>query len=228
MVLGVFTSLDLFLFYLFFEVGLVPMYFLIGIWGGDNRLYAAIKFFLYTLVGSVVMLLGVLKMYFLTQDTALTAQIAPATMNLLAGNPDAAGLVSNSLQQAAQHGTGTFNILYLQAIGSVMPMGTLQVLLFFTFALGFAIKVPMWPFHTWLPDAHVEAPTAGSVILAGVLLKLGTYGFYRFNLPMFPKASMDEALLRPLRCAQRDGFSGDRLDHLRRAGRDVFRGEERR
>jgi NADH-quinone oxidoreductase subunit M len=193
MVLGVFTSLDLFLFYLFFEVGLVPMYFLIGIWGGDNRLYAAIKFFLYTLVGSVVMLLGVLKMYFLTQDTALTAQIAPATMNLLAGNPEAAGLVSNTLQQAAQHGTGTFNILYLQAIGSVMPMGTLQVLLFFTFALGFAIKVPMWPFHTWLPDAHVEAPTAGSVILAGVLLKLGTYGFYRFNLPMFPKASMDEA-----------------------------------
>lgn len=193
MVLGVFTSLDLFLFYLFFEVGLVPMYFLIGIWGGENRLYAAIKFFLYTLVGSVVMLLGVLKMYFLTQDTALTAQIAPATLNLLAGNPDAAGLVSNTLQQAAQHGTGTFNILYLQAIGSVMPMGTLQVLLFFTFALGFAIKVPMWPFHTWLPDAHVEAPTAGSVILAGVLLKLGTYGFYRFNLPMFPKASMDEA-----------------------------------
>ena len=193
MVLGVFTSLDLFLFYLFFEVGLVPMYFLIGIWGGENRLYAAIKFFLYTLVGSVVMLLGVLKMYFLTQDTALTAQIAPATMNLLAGNADAAGLVSSTLQQAAQNGTGTFNILYLQAIGSVMPMGTLQVLLFFTFALGFAIKVPMWPFHTWLPDAHVEAPTAGSVILAGVLLKLGTYGFYRFNLPMFPKASMDEA-----------------------------------
>jgi NADH-quinone oxidoreductase subunit M len=193
MVLGVFTSLDLFLFYLFFEVGLVPMYFLIGIWGGENRLYAAIKFFLYTLVGSVVMLLGVLKMYFLTQDTTLTAQIAPATLNLLAGNPDAAGLVSNTLQQAAVNGTGTFNILYLQSIGSVMPMGTLQVLLFFTFALGFAIKVPMWPFHTWLPDAHVEAPTAGSVILAGVLLKLGTYGFYRFNLPMFPKASMDES-----------------------------------
>jgi NADH-quinone oxidoreductase subunit M len=159
----------------------------------SNCLYAAIKFFLYTLVGSVVMLLGVLKMYFLTQDTTLTAQIAPATMNLLAGNADAAGLVSNTLQQAAQNGTGTFNILYLQAIGSVIPMGTLQVLLFFTFALGFAIKVPMWPFHTWLPDAHVEAPTAGSVILAGVLLKLGTYGFYRFNLPMFPKASLDEA-----------------------------------
>ena len=193
MILGVFTSLDLFLFYLFFEVGLVPMYFLIGIWGGENRLYAAIKFFLYTLVGSVVMLLGVLKMYFVTQDTALAAQIAPATMELLAGNKEAGALVSSTIQHAAQNGTGNFNILYMQALGSVMPMGTMQVLLFFAFALGFAIKVPMWPFHTWLPDAHVEAPTAGSVILAGILLKLGTYGFYRFNLPMFPKASMDEA-----------------------------------
>ena len=191
-VLGVFGSMDLFLFYLFFEVGLVPMYFLIGVWGGDNRLYAAIKFFLYTLVGSVVMLLGVLKIYFLTQDTALTAKITQATVDLLAGNKAASAMVSNTLQQAAANGTGNFNILYLQAIGSVMPMGTMQVLLFFAFALGFAIKVPMFPFHTWLPDAHVEAPTAGSVILAGVLLKLGTYGFYRFNLPMFPKASMDE------------------------------------
>jgi NADH-quinone oxidoreductase subunit M len=193
MVLGVFSSMDLFLFYLFFEVGLVPMYFLIGIWGGDNRLYAAIKFFLYTLVGSVVMLLGVLKMYFLTQDTALTGKVTQATIDLLAGNPKASALVANTIQQAAANGTGNFNILYLQGIGSVLPMGSLQVLLFFAFALGFAIKVPMWPFHTWLPDAHVEAPTAGSVILAGVLLKLGTYGFYRFNLPMFPKASMDEA-----------------------------------
>ena len=193
MVLGVFTSLDLFLFYLFFEVGLVPMYFLIGIWGGDNRLYAAIKFFLYTLVGSVVMLLGVLKMYFLTQDPTLVSAVTPATKALIAGNDGALALLESSVSAAQQAGTGTFNILFLQAIGSVMPMGTLQVLLFFTFALGFAIKVPMWPFHTWLPDAHVEAPTAGSVILAGVLLKLGTYGFYRFNLPMFPKASMDEA-----------------------------------
>jgi NADH-quinone oxidoreductase subunit M len=192
-ILGVFTSMDLFLFYLFFEVGLVPMYFLIGVWGGENRLYAAIKFFLYTLVGSVVMLLGVLKMYFLTQDGALTAKIVPATLDLLAGNKEAAALVSNTLQQAAANGTGNFNILYMQAIGSVMGLDKVQVLLFFAFALGFAIKVPMWPFHTWLPDAHVEAPTAGSVILAGVLLKLGTYGFYRFNLPMFPKASMDEA-----------------------------------
>jgi NADH-quinone oxidoreductase subunit M len=192
-ILGVFTSMDLFLFYLFFEVGLVPMYFLIGIWGGENRLYAAIKFFLYTLVGSVVMLLGVLKMYFLTQDPALVAKVTQGTISLLAGNEGATKLVNDTYQIASQHGTGNFNILYMQAIGSVMGLDKVQVLLFFAFALGFAIKVPMWPFHTWLPDAHVEAPTAGSVILAGILLKLGTYGFYRFNLPMFPKASMDEA-----------------------------------
>ncbi|MGI9166426.1 MAG: complex I subunit 4 family protein [Pyrinomonadaceae bacterium] len=195
-VVGVFASLDLFLFYLFFEVSLVPMYFLIGIWGGENRLYAAIKFFLYTLVGSVVMLLGVLKIYFLTADTALTAGITQATIDLLAGNPAASAMVSSTLQAAAQNGTGTFNILYMQAMGSVLSSGavsTVEVLLFFAFALGFAIKVPMFPFHTWLPDAHVEAPTAGSVILAGILLKLGTYGFYRFNVPMFPAASADES-----------------------------------
>jgi NADH-quinone oxidoreductase subunit M len=192
-VVGVFASMDMFLFYLFFEVSLVPMYFLIGIWGGERRLYAAIKFFLYTLVGSVVMLLGVLKMYFLTQDTTLTSQITGASFANLAGNQEATALVANTLQAAAQNATGTFNIIYMQAIGGVMPMGTMQVLLFFAFALGFAIKVPMFPFHTWLPDAHVEAPTAGSVILAGILLKLGTYGFFRFNLPMFPKASFDES-----------------------------------
>ncbi|HEX8843023.1 MAG TPA: NADH-quinone oxidoreductase subunit M [Pyrinomonadaceae bacterium] len=192
-VVGVFSSMDLFLFYLFFEVSLVPMYFLIGIWGGERRLYAAIKFFLYTLVGSVVMLLGVIKMYFLTQDMGIAAKITQATVGNLAGNPDAASMVANSVQAAAANGTGTFNIIYMQAMGSVMDMGTMQVLLFFAFALGFAIKVPMWPFHTWLPDAHVEAPTAGSVILAGILLKLGTYGFFRFNLPMFPKASLDES-----------------------------------
>ncbi len=193
MVLGVFTSMDMFLFYLFFEVGLVPMYFLIGIWGGENRLYAAIKFFLYTLVGSVVMLLGILKMYFLTQDAGLATKISAATLaNIGAGDPRAMEMLNNAVT-LAKSGAGTFNIMYMQAMGSVMDMGTVQVLLFFAFALGFAIKVPMWPFHTWLPDAHVEAPTAGSVILAGVLLKLGTYGFYRFNLPMFPKASMDEA-----------------------------------
>ena len=195
-VIGVFASMDLFLFYLFFEVSLVPMYFLIGIWGGENRLYAAIKFFLYTLVGSVVMLLGVLKMYFLTQDTALTSQITQSTIDLLAGNKAASDLVTSTLQAAATNpsgATGTFNIPYMQAIGSVLPMGTTQILLFLAFALGFAIKVPMFPFHTWLPDAHVEAPTAGSVILAGILLKLGTYGFFRFNLPMFPGASKDES-----------------------------------
>ncbi len=192
-VVGVFSSMDLFLFYLFFEVSLVPMYFLIGIWGGERRLYAAIKFFLYTLVGSVVMLLGVLKVYFLTQDTGLTSQITDATKTLVSGNADALTMLTNSAAEAVANGTGTFNIMFLQSLGSVMPMGTMQVLLFFAFALGFAIKVPMWPFHTWLPDAHVEAPTAGSVILAGILLKLGTYGFFRFNLPMFPAASQDES-----------------------------------
>jgi NADH-quinone oxidoreductase subunit M len=191
-VIGVFASMDLFLFYLFFEVSLVPMYFLIGIWGGENRLYAAIKFFLYTLVGSVVMLLGVLKMYFLTQDQGLANQIAPATLSNIAGGSEQAVALLNNALAAAQSGAGTFNIMYMQAMGSVMPMGTMQILLFTAFALGFAIKVPMFPFHTWLPDAHVEAPTAGSVILAGILLKLGTYGFYRFNLPMFPLAAQDE------------------------------------
>jgi NADH-quinone oxidoreductase subunit M len=189
-VVGVFASMDLFLFYLFFEVSLVPMYFLIGIWGGERRLYAAIKFFLYTLVGSVIMLLGVLKIYFLTQDAALTNAITPAVMDNIAATGTQARAVLDNARAAAGAG-GTFNIMFLQALGSVLPMGTMQVLLFFAFAIGFAIKVPMWPFHTWLPDAHVEAPTAGSVILAGILLKLGTYGFFRFNLPMFPEASKD-------------------------------------
>ncbi|HJS25490.1 MAG TPA: NADH-quinone oxidoreductase subunit M [Pyrinomonadaceae bacterium] len=195
-VIGVFSSMDLFLFYLFFEVSLVPMYFLIGIWGGENRLYAAIKFFLYTLVGSVVMLLGVLKMYFLTQDAALVSKVTQEGIRLVAGNQQAMDLVASTLDAARNYPggpTGTFNILYMQALGPLLPTGTLQVLLFGAFALGFAIKVPMFPFHTWLPDAHVEAPTAGSVILAGILLKLGTYGFYRFNLPMFPWASKDQS-----------------------------------
>lgn len=191
-VVGVFASMDMFLFYLFFEVSLVPMYFLIGIWGGENRLYAAIKFFLYTLVGSVVMLLGVLKMYFLTQDASLTSQITPAAINALAGNEKAAQMVTNTVAAAVGNGTGTFSIVYMHALGSFIPLN-IQILLFGAFALGFAIKVPMFPFHTWLPDAHVEAPTAGSVILAGILLKLGTYGFYRFNLPMFPGASRDQS-----------------------------------
>ena len=194
-VLGVFCAGDLFLFFLFFEVSLVPMYFLIGIWGGERRLYAAIKFFLYTLVGSVGLLLGLIKMYFLTQDAALMGSVTEATKALVAGvgNVEARALLDSSVEAARLNGTGTFNVMAMQALGSVIPMGSMQVLLFFAFAIGFAIKVPMWPFHTWLPDAHVEAPTAGSVILAGVLLKLGTYGFYRFNLPFFPKASIDQA-----------------------------------
>ncbi len=154
--LGVFCSLDMFLFYVFWEVMLVPMYFLIGIWGGARRLYAAIKFFLYTLVGSVVMLLGILAVYFHTRTL-----------------PELAA-------------TGTFDLTRWLAIG--VP-ANLQFWVFLAFFLGFAIKVPMFPFHTWLPDAHVEAPTAGSVILAGVLLKMGTYGFVRFSLPLLPDAT---------------------------------------
>jgi NADH-quinone oxidoreductase subunit M len=146
--LGVFMSLDFFLFYMFWEVMLVPMYFLIGVWGSDRRLYAAIKFFLYTLVGSVIMLLGILALYF-------------------------------------KAGGGTFDIPTLLATASQFDLRT-QVLLFWAFFFAFAIKVPMFPFHTWLPDAHTEAPTAGSVILAGVLLKMGTYGFIRFSLPLLP------------------------------------------
>src|SRR3954464_13865112 len=119
-VVGVFASMDLFLFYLFFEVSLVPMYFLIGIWGGEHRLYAAIKFFLYTLVGSVIMLLGVLKMYFLTQDTTITSHITPAILGNLTGNQETSNLVATTLRAAAENHTGTFNIIYMQAMGSVM------------------------------------------------------------------------------------------------------------
>jgi NADH-quinone oxidoreductase subunit M len=153
--LGVFCALDMFLFYVFWEVMLVPMYFLIGIWGGARRLYAAIKFFLYTLVGSVVMLLGILALYFHSKKSPAFAE------------------------------TGTFDVTQWYMMG--VP-ADLQFWVFLAFFLGFAIKVPMFPFHTWLPDAHVEAPTAGSVILAGVLLKMGTYGFVRFSLPLLPQA----------------------------------------
>ncbi len=148
---GVFVALDLFLFYIFWEFTLVPMYFLIGIWGGARKNYAAIKFFLYTMAGSILMLLAILWL----------------------------GITQ-----------GTFSVTEL--IGHV-PGGPTQLLLFGAFAAAFAIKVPVWPLHSWLPDAHVEAPTAGSVILAGVLLKLGTYGFVRFNLGMFPAAAMQAA-----------------------------------
>jgi NADH-quinone oxidoreductase subunit M len=153
--LGVFVALDLFLFYVFWEAMLIPMYLIIGIWGGGNRVYAAIKFILYTLAGSLLMLVAILALYF-------------------------------------RHGAATsvysFDLPVLAQF--VLPAGRAQDLLFLAFALAFAIKVPMFPFHTWLPDAHVEAPTAGSVILAGVLLKMGTYGFLRFCLPLFPHASL--------------------------------------
>ncbi len=151
--LGVFLSLDFFLFYVFWEVMLVPMYFLIGVWGGPRKLYAAIKFFLFTLFGSVLMLLGILAIFF---------------------------------YHHAQTGEYTFNIFRMVEPG--LPYN-LQWWVWLSFFIAFAIKVPMFPFHTWLPDAHVEAPTAGSVILAGVLLKMGTYGFLRFSLPMLPDAS---------------------------------------
>ncbi len=146
--IGVFAALDFVLFYVFWEAMLIPMYLLIGVWGGPNRLYAAIKFFLYTLAGSVLLLVAILVLYF--------------------------------------QGGHTFDILVLSR--QTYPLA-LQTWLFFAFFAAFAVKVPMFPFHTWLPDAHVEAPTAGSVILASVLLKMGTYGFVRFSLPMLPDAS---------------------------------------
>jgi NADH-quinone oxidoreductase subunit M len=151
--IGVFLALDLFLFFIFWEFTLVPMYFLIGIWGGPRRVYAAIKFFLYTMAGSILMLLAILYL----------------------------GIQA-----------GTFS--YPDLLGQVARWaGPVQMLLFLGFAAAFAVKVPLWPLHSWLPDAHVEAPTAGSVILAGILLKLGTYGFVRFNLPLFPQAAQEAA-----------------------------------
>jgi len=145
--IGVFLALDLVLFFVFFEFSLIPMYLLIGRWGGANRIYAAIKFFVYTFAGSALMFVAILAVYF---------------------------------------ATGTFNVLELQDIPIT---GALQTWGFIVFALAFAIKVPIFPFHTWLPDAHVQAPTAGSIILAGVLLKMGTYGYLRFAIPIFPEAA---------------------------------------
>lgn len=148
--LGTFLALDLFLFYIFWEIVLVPMYFLIGIWGGPRKEYAAIKFFLYTLFGSLFMLLGILALYFKSDPHSFDwTQLASANFDL-----------------------------------------GFQKIIFLAFFLGFAIKVPIWPFHTWLPDAHVEAPTPISVILAGVLLKMGTYGFFRFSYPFLPDAAL--------------------------------------
>ncbi|MBI2677752.1 MAG: NADH-quinone oxidoreductase subunit M [Candidatus Koribacter versatilis] len=169
--LGVFMALDFFLFYVFWEVMLVPMYLLIGIWGGPRKLYAAIKFFLYTLVGSVLLLLGILFLYF--HHHAM-------------GNPYTFAFVD-----VTGAGTAAMGGVWASAASIATKWGLKYViLLFIAFFVGFAIKVPMFPFHTWLPDAHVEAPTAGSVILAGVLLKMGTYGLIRFSLPFFPAAAM--------------------------------------
>ena len=153
--LGVFMAFDFFLFYVFWEVMLVPMYFIIGVWGGPRKLYAAIKFFLYTLAGSVLLLLGILALYF---------------------------------YQHSVTGVWSFDILGMQQLS--IPL-ELQQWIFLALFFGFAIKVPMFPFHTWLPDAHVEAPTAGSVILAAILLKMGTYGFVRLSLPILPEATME-------------------------------------
>src|SRR5256712_7905577 len=155
--IGVFVSLDLLLFYLFFEASLVPMFLLIGIWGGERRIYAAVKFFIYTAVGSLLMLVGIIALYFIynTFDYATILEAMRAN----------AGLLSSRA----------------------------EFWLFLAFAFAFCIKVPLFPLHTWLPDAHTEAPTAGSVILAGVLLKMGTYGLLRFNLGLFPRASRDFA-----------------------------------
>jgi NADH-quinone oxidoreductase subunit M len=163
--MGVFMSLDFFLFYVFWEVMLVPMYFIIGVWGGPRKLYAAIKFFLYTLTGSVLMLLGILVLYFQYQKD--TGQYTFALTELMA-------------HAHSWH--------WLSA--------STPYWVFWAFMVGFAIKVPMFPFHTWLPDAHVEAPTAGSVILAGVLLKMGTYGFIRFSLPLLPQVSSDPRVVK--------------------------------
>jgi NADH-quinone oxidoreductase subunit M len=158
--LGVFVSLDLFLFFVFWEAMLIPMYLIIGVWGGADRIYAAVKFVLYTMVGSALMLVAILAFYY---------------------------------QHGAATGVYTFDVPTLARW--VLPPGLGQNLMFLAFALAFAIKVPLFPFHTWLPDAHVEAPTAGSVILAGVLLKMGTYGFLRFCLPFFPDATFQFAPL---------------------------------
>ncbi|HKU59603.1 MAG TPA: NADH-quinone oxidoreductase subunit M [Gemmatimonadales bacterium] len=156
---GVFLALDLFVFYIFFEVMLIPMYFIIGIWGGANRLYAAIKFFIYTMAGSLLMLVAII---------VLVWKVSAVT-----------GTISFSYEYLLQHSAG---------LGPVAPW------LFAAFAIAFAIKVPIFPFHTWLPDAHVEAPTAGSVLLAGVMLKIGTYGFLRFAVPFFPGVALSPAV----------------------------------
>jgi NADH-quinone oxidoreductase subunit M len=159
LMIGVFCSLDLVLFYIFFEAGLIPMFIIIGIWGGQNKVYAAFKFFLYTLLGSIIMLIAIIVMW------------------RISGSTD----IEFLLKYEFDHRTLSF-------LGINFP-GGIQSLLWISFFASFAVKLPMWPVHTWLPDAHVQAPTAGSVVLAAILLKLGGYGFLRFSLPMFPYAS---------------------------------------
>ncbi len=203
--IGVFATMDLFLFYVFWEISLVPMYFLIALWGGERRLYAAIKFFLFTLVGSVIMLLAILKLYAITIDPATIASLSSvqAAAKTLCGSNAAMQTLVDGAISSMRSGDGTFSLPALHAIGgarlvtgaALIPL-TVQIWLFAGFFAGFAFKVPMFPFHTWLPDAHVEAPTAGSVILAGVLLKLGGYGFARISLPVLPDASSDPDVLK--------------------------------
>ena len=168
LMIGVFTALDLILFYLFFEAGLIPMFLIIGIWGGANRIYATFKFFLYTFLGSVLMLVAMIAMARMAGTTDIAVLLDPART--------------------------AFPSETVRVLGLTIP-GGVQTLLFLAFFASFAVKMPMWPVHTWLPDAHVQAPTAGSVVLAAVLLKMGGYGFLRFSLPMFPVAS---DLLQPL------------------------------
>jgi NADH-quinone oxidoreductase subunit M len=175
--MGTFAALDMFLFYVFWEVMLLPMYFLIGIWGGPRKEYAAIKFFLYTLAGSVLMLLAIIGVYY----ASLPALLADGTMSN--------GHTFNLVALAQQGAQGVFDRApALVLFGGKLVVGFAPVVFVFFF-IGFAIKVPMFPFHTWLPDAHVEAPTPVSVILAGVLLKMGIYGILRFNYPLLPEAT---------------------------------------